>query len=146
MAIKKCDVMLIGKNAAGDRTVNMPITRLGNIEDSAEIKEKPAAGDYIPIMDMEDGGQMKKFLYTPSENAGSSGSENTHRFYQKDVTLYDIKNNPKIKIELNVAAYIYDITIDGVKHKAANGCVQLKSFSADVSDRTTGSVVLSMLG
>ena len=65
MAVKKRDVVLMGKNANGDKTIDMPITRLGNIEDSAEIKEKPAADDYIPITDTSDNGQMKKTPYVP---------------------------------------------------------------------------------
>lgn len=71
MAVKKCDVVLMGKNSSGDTTLNMPVTRLRNIEDDAEIKENPTEGDFIPIIDMADGGQMKKTPY--SAPLGESG-------------------------------------------------------------------------
>ena len=71
MAVKKCDVVLMGKNSSGDTTINMPVTRLRNIEDDAEIKENPTEGDFIPIIDMADGGQMKKTPY--SAPLGESG-------------------------------------------------------------------------
>lgn len=32
-------------------TIDMPITRLGNNEDDAEIKETPDVNDYIPIIE-----------------------------------------------------------------------------------------------
>ena len=64
MAIYERDVVLQGKSKDGNRTIDLPITRLGNIEDSSDIKEKPAANDYIPIIDMADNGQMKKALLT----------------------------------------------------------------------------------
>lgn len=63
MSVSKRNVVLMGKNAAGDTTIDMPITRLGNIEDSSDIKENPVAGDYIPIIDSSDNGQMKKTHY-----------------------------------------------------------------------------------
>lgn len=65
MSIKKRDVVFIGKTAGGDKTIDMPLTRLGNIEDDAELKEKPTEGDYIPIIDVPDNGQMKKTPYVP---------------------------------------------------------------------------------
>ena len=55
----------MGKNSEGETTINMPITRLGNIEDDAEIKEAPTADDFIPVMDSLDNGQMKKTPYVP---------------------------------------------------------------------------------
>ena len=63
MSIKKRNIVLMGKTADGN-TIDMPITRLGNIDDDAEIKETPDVNDYIPIIDMSDGGQMKKTPYT----------------------------------------------------------------------------------
>ena len=59
MAIEERDVVLIGKKD-GKNVIELPITRLGNIEDTADVKETAAAGDYFPIMDGADGGQMKK--------------------------------------------------------------------------------------
>ena len=65
MSLKERDVVLIGTDNDGKKTFDLPITRLGNIEDGSEIKERPAAGDYIPIMDSADNGQMKKTPYIP---------------------------------------------------------------------------------
>lgn len=54
------DVVLIGKDEDGNDTFDFPVTRLGNIENDAEIKEKPGAGDYLPLIDASDKGKMKK--------------------------------------------------------------------------------------
>ena len=74
MAVVERDVVLQGKDKDGNQTIDLPITRLGNIEDSADVKEQPVAEDYIPVMDSADGGQMKKapvsFILTPAEEAG----------------------------------------------------------------------------
>lgn len=59
MAVVERDVVLMGKDGGRD-TIDLPITRLGNVEDTADIKETPGAGDYLPIVDSADGGQMKK--------------------------------------------------------------------------------------
>ena len=129
MAVKQRDVVLISKNSSGKQTIDMPITRLGNIDDEAEIKEKPAAGDYIPIMDMEDGGQMKKFLYTPSESSGGGEGSDTHQFYQTNVTLTGSGNaSNTVTIGLNISADISEVTVNGVKKKAAIGHIKVISF------------------
>ncbi len=60
MAVIERDVVLMSKDADGNQTIDMPITRLGNIEGTADIKPVPAAADYVPVMDSADNGQMKK--------------------------------------------------------------------------------------
>lgn len=54
----------------------MPITRLDCIEDTADVMEKAAKDDCIPIMDSSDDGQMKKIsieqLFSPDSPAGSA--------------------------------------------------------------------------
>lgn len=60
MPVIERDVVLQGVDEAGNSTIDLPITRLGNIEDTAEIKETPEDGDYIPVIDSQDQGQMKK--------------------------------------------------------------------------------------
>lgn len=59
MAVLERDVVLTGQSG-GRPTMDFPITRLANVEDTADIKEAPAAGDYVPIVDSADDGQMKK--------------------------------------------------------------------------------------
>ena len=54
------DVVLIGKTEEGNDAFDLPVTRLGNIEDGAEIKENPETNDYFPVIDMSDHGKMKK--------------------------------------------------------------------------------------
>ena len=126
MSVKKCDVVLMGKNAAGEQTVNMPLTRLGNIEDDAEIKEKPAAGDYIPIMDMEDGGQMKKFPYTSLESSGSTAPH----YIEKTVTLTGSKGTSDyLTMVINIFAEISEMEISGKTHRVAKGRIRLDSFT-----------------
>lgn len=56
------DIVLTGLDAEGKDTVDLPVTRLGLIEDSARVKDEPEAGDYLALMDSGDGGEMKKAL------------------------------------------------------------------------------------
>ena len=60
MAIIERDIVLQGKDENGNGTIDLPITRLGNIEDTADTKTAPVAQDYIPVIDSADSGQMKK--------------------------------------------------------------------------------------
>lgn len=60
MAILERDVVLQGKTKEGNLTMDFPITRLANVEDSADIKETPSEDDYIPMIDSADQAQMKK--------------------------------------------------------------------------------------
>ena len=134
MAVKKRDVVLVGKNAAGDTTIDMPITRLGNIEDNAEVKENPSAGDYIPIIDSEDGGQMKKIPYTPAE---SSGTGETHRFYEKNVTLTGGSGSNTLAINLNIFADITEIEVNGGKRRIARGRIKINSYTVKGTPTST---------
>lgn len=59
-AVIEWDAVLEGRDAAGNLALVLPITRLGNIEDGAEVKSAPEAEDYIPLVDSADAGQMKK--------------------------------------------------------------------------------------
>ena len=59
MAVEKKDIVLTGKNG-NETSVFLPVTRLGNVVDEAEIKAEPAETDYIPLIDSADDGQMKK--------------------------------------------------------------------------------------
>ena len=59
MPVFERDVVLMGKDG-GNQTIDLPITCLKNVEDTADVKEAPTAEDYLPIIDSADGGQMKK--------------------------------------------------------------------------------------
>ena len=59
MAVEKKDIVLTGKNG-NETSVFLPVTRLGNVVDEAEIKAEPSETDYIPLIDAADDGQMKK--------------------------------------------------------------------------------------
>lgn len=60
MPVIERDVVLQGVDENGNPTIDLPVTRLGNIEDTAEVKEAPGEGDFLPIIDGADDGQMKK--------------------------------------------------------------------------------------
>ena len=68
------DVVLQSKDENGNPTIDLPITRLGNIEDTAKIKEKPVKGDYLAIVDSEDNGEMKKVPWSEIENSVGNAS------------------------------------------------------------------------
>lgn len=136
MAVKKRDVVLMGKNAAGDQTIDMPITRLGNIEDSAEIKENPTSEDYIPVIDMADGGQMKKTPYAVS--AGGSESDG-HRYYETDFTLTGDSGN--IVIKINLLADIFTMTVNGKSRRVAQGRMKIVSYTVNKNCTKTYAVL-----
>ncbi len=60
LAMYERDITMHSKDKDGNVTIDLPITRLGNVEDTADVKETPTDGDYIPIIDSADEGQMKK--------------------------------------------------------------------------------------
>ncbi len=60
MAVNERDVVLMSKDADGNQTICMPLTILKNIGDTADVKTVPVVGDYVPVMDSADSGQMKK--------------------------------------------------------------------------------------
>ncbi len=60
MAVIERDIVLMSKDADGNQTIDMPLTNLGNIEGTADVKAAPTAEDYVPVMDSADNGQMKK--------------------------------------------------------------------------------------
>lgn len=60
MTIIERDVVLQSVDEAGRPTMDFPVTKLANVEDTAEIKAEPEEGDYLPIIDGADSGQMKK--------------------------------------------------------------------------------------
>ncbi len=68
MAILERDVVLQGMTKEGDTTMDFPITRLANVEDTADVKESPIDEDYIPIIDSSAQGQMKKFTFQTLKN------------------------------------------------------------------------------
>lgn len=70
MALIERDVINRGVGEDGNQTIDFPLARLGWIEDTAEVKAAPGDGDYIPIVDAADGGQMKK---TPASTLGGGG-------------------------------------------------------------------------
>ncbi len=107
MAVKKCDVVLMGKNSSGDTTINMPVTRLRNIEDDAEIKENPTEDDFIPIIDMADGGQMKKTPYSaPLGESGVSAVYNPNLLDNPDFKIN--QRGQKTYFKAGVGLYTVD--------------------------------------
>lgn len=63
MPTKERDVVLTGKEK-GVETIDLPITRLGNIEDGAEIKTALVDNDALPVIDSVDGNEMKKITWS----------------------------------------------------------------------------------
>lgn len=83
MPIIERDVVLQGVDEHGNQTMDLPITRLGNIEDTAEKKDAPALADYIPVIDMADDGEMKK---TPVSSLQEAMGE-MYRPRSRNITL-----------------------------------------------------------
>lgn len=68
MSVIERDVVLIGKDEDGNECIDLPITRLGNIEDTADTKEALADNDHIPLVDSADNGKMKKIPWSAFKN------------------------------------------------------------------------------
>ena len=65
--------MLEGRDAAGNKALVLPVTRLGLIEADAEVKAAPAGTDYLPLVDTAGGSQMKKVTVEALAAAVKSG-------------------------------------------------------------------------
>lgn len=63
MVPKERDVVLQGTDEYGERTIDLPITSLRNIEDTAQTTTSPTADDYIPVVDTSEQSEMKKIKY-----------------------------------------------------------------------------------
>ena len=75
MAVTERDVVLMSQSDGG-QSMDYPITRLKNIEATADVKDIPAQADYIPLLDSADSGQMKKVALSQLKSA-LGGSEST---------------------------------------------------------------------
>ncbi len=118
MSLKKRDVVLRGKTADGSSTIDMPVTRLGNIEETADIKETPITGDYVPIIDTEDDGQMKKTPYIPVGDRTVNFTETTSE------NLTPLSSGEKISVLFGKLAksvkFLASHISDNVKHVTAS--------------------------
>lgn len=73
MAVTERDVVLMSQSDGG-QSMDYPITRLRNIEATADVKSAPAEGDYLPLLDGADSEQMKKVAWSEIVSALSSSS------------------------------------------------------------------------
>jgi hypothetical protein len=79
MATIERDVVLQSVDDSGNPTIDLPITRLGNIEDTADVKTTPTSADYVPIIDSADNGQMKKAPMSSVRDGGNADTvDNKH--------------------------------------------------------------------
>ncbi len=69
MSVIERDVVLQGKTADGNMTIDMPVTKLQNIESTAVIKTTAEDGDYLPVIDTVDAEQMKKVRFSAVKQA-----------------------------------------------------------------------------
>lgn len=99
MPIKERDVVLQGRDG-GEDTIDLPITRLANVESGAEVKVEPAQGDYIPIIDAADNEQMKKFpagwLMEAMGGSGGGGTGAAAGTGELDLELSRIGGKPLV--------------------------------------------------
>lgn len=70
------DVVLTGETEDGQPTLDLPVTRLGNIEDSADVKETLEDADYFPVADSKTG-MLKKTPWSRMK-ALFAGKSHTH--------------------------------------------------------------------
>ena len=76
MAIKERDVVLTGKEN-GNETIDLPITRLGNIEAEANVKAMLSNADALPLIDSADGYEMKKITWANFKKAMLADTDNS---------------------------------------------------------------------
>lgn len=60
MAVIERDIVLQSMTPDGNKTIDMPITRLANVEGDTDILSGIAADDYLVFSDTSDSGQLKK--------------------------------------------------------------------------------------
>lgn len=79
MAVIERDIILMSKVVNGNQTIDLPVTNLRNIEGTADVKDTLAVGDYVPILDSADNGQMKKMLASVLFSGVKFNSSNVQR-------------------------------------------------------------------
>lgn len=112
MAIIERDVVLQGKTREGKQTIDMPITTLKNIEDTADVKHTPKDEDYIPLIDSEENGQMKKapvsaFMRTAKEISYDNGQSEVEADNVQDVLDMLLQAaNPQLIVKVDAGSKI----------------------------------------
>lgn len=112
MAIIERDVILQGKTESGQPTLDFPITRLSNIEASSDIKSKPEAGDYLPIIDGQDDGMKMVPVETllPKEDNYVRSNKN---FLRNAIFKHPVNRRGKTSYTINgIFTGIYPQTVD----------------------------------
>lgn len=101
MAVIERDVVLRGKSLDGSETIDLPLTRLGHIEDTAEVKPTPSDSDFIAIIDSSAKNQMKKIqvsalaaYFSGGVNAAAhiNNTQNPHGVTKAQVGLSNVDN------------------------------------------------------
>lgn len=138
MAIIERDVILQGKTESGQSTLDFPITRLSNIEASSDIKSKPEAGDYLPIIDGQDDGMKMVPVETllPKEDNYVRSNKN---FLRNAIFKHPVNRRGKTTYAPNVWNGFVPSTIDlwgiGTKYTVIidteNQCLVLKTSNND---------------
>lgn len=77
MAVNERDVVLMSQSG-GSQNMDYPITRLRNIEATADEKTSIADADYIPLMDSADSAQMKKVSWGAVKSALGGGESSAY--------------------------------------------------------------------
>ena len=62
MAVIERDIVLQSMTSDGQKTIDMPITRLANVEGDTDILSGIAADDYLVFSDTSDGGDRKSVV------------------------------------------------------------------------------------
>ena len=116
------NIVFQSKTDTGESVLNMPITVLKNIEDTAEIKDNISDDDYVPVIDSSDNSQMKKIKFKNAmaskadkadvESALENKSDVTHTHDERYYTESEVDTKLSVKL---------DSTLKGI----ANGIAEL---------------------
>ena len=116
------NVVFQSKTDTGESVLNMPITVLKNIEDTAEIKDNISDDDYVPVIDSSDNSQMKKTNFKNAIASKADKSDVEAALDNKsDVNhIHDERYYTESEVDTKLSGKI-DTTLKG----SANGIAEL---------------------
>lgn len=145
MPIIERDVLFRGIDKDGNQTVDFPITRLGNVEGDATVKNSIEKGDYIAVMDSGANGEMKMIKFSDLIAALDSDYksfllENSQNYLQTRRAIADAETEVGTVTLRNTLAYPSNNSVQTIALKKPRNNLEYQVVVDQPSDPRVGAI------